>query len=48
MELASRDDNLSLDALIANAIRLDNFLRKRWRTPRPPLAVLGHSLNPWI
>eukprot|EP00063_Salmo_salar_P039830 XP_014014665.1 PREDICTED: uncharacterized protein LOC106579344 [Salmo salar] len=30
MELACRYDNLSLDALIAMAIHLDNLLRERW------------------
>ena len=30
MELACRDDNLSLHALIAMAIRQDNLLQERW------------------
>ena len=49
-ELACRDDNISLDALIAMAIHLDNLLRSvgvHLATPLPALAVLMQSLNPW-
>ena len=48
MELACLDDNLSLDALVAMAIHLDDLLQECQRLPcPPPLVILRQSLNPW-
>ena len=46
LELACRDDNLSLDQLISMAIRLDNLLQSRKKPVRNPEPMATPALQP--